>query len=107
MCRNICYSASFLIVHFKIIFSSFLPILFRIQVTAVKGTIVSETEVIQVQEKILLSVPEASQLFGIGQNRLREIVRSDYDGEYHLMVGRVIKIKRKPFEEYINRVPEI
>lgn len=59
------------------------------------------------QEKLLLSITEASRLFGIGQNRLREIVREDYNGIYHLTVGRVIKIKRKPFEEYINKVQQI
>lgn len=64
-------------------------------------------EVIWMQEKLLLSIMEASQLFGIGQNRLREIVRDDYNGVYHLMVGRVIKIKRKPFEEYLNKVQQI
>lgn len=59
------------------------------------------------QEKVLLSIKEASHLFGIGQNRLREIVRDDYDGIYHLTIGRVIKIKRKSFEEYINKVQQI
>lgn len=59
------------------------------------------------QEKLLLSITEASHLFGIGQNRLREIVRDDYDYIYHLTIGRVIKIKRKPFEEYINGVQQI
>ncbi len=53
------------------------------------------------QEKLLLSIAEASHLFGVGQHRLREIIRDDYNCKYHLMVGRVIKIKRKPFEEYI------
>lgn len=59
------------------------------------------------QEKCLLSITEASRLFGIGQNRLREIVHDDYDCIYHLTVGRVIKIKRKPFEEYITKVQQI
>lgn len=59
------------------------------------------------QEKLLLSITEASHLFGIGQNRLREIVRDDYNGVYHLTVGRVIKIKRKAFEEYINKAQQI
>lgn len=59
------------------------------------------------QEKYLLSVAEAAHLFGIGQNRLREIVRDDYDCIYHLTVGRVIKIKRKPFEDYITKVQQI
>ncbi len=59
------------------------------------------------QEKILLSIMEASRLFGIGQHRLREIVREDYNCKYHLTIGRVIKMKRKPFEEYINNVEQI
>lgn len=59
------------------------------------------------REKLLLSITEASLLFGIGQHRLREIIHEDYECKYHLTVGRVIKIKRKPFEEYINEVQQI
>lgn len=59
------------------------------------------------QEKLLLSIAEASHLFGIGQHRLRDIIREDYEYKYHLTVGRVIKIKRKSFEEYINKVQQI
>lgn len=58
-------------------------------------------------EKLLLSIKEASDLFGIGEHRLREIVRDDYECRYHLMIGRVIRIKRRPFEEFINQVGEI
>ncbi len=59
------------------------------------------------QEKLLLSITEASRLFGIGQHRLRKIVDEDYSCKYHLNLGRVIKIKRKPFEEYINASQDI
>lgn len=59
------------------------------------------------QEKLLLSITETSRLFGIGQHRLREIIREDYDCKYHLTVGRVIKVKRKSFEEYVNNVGQI
>lgn len=48
-----------------------------------------------------------SQLFGIGQHRLREIMKDDYNCIYHLTVGRVIKVKRKPFEEYISKAEQI
>ena len=58
-------------------------------------------------EKLLLSIKEASDLFGIGEHRLREIVRDDYECRYHLMIGRVIRIKRQPFEKFINQVGEI
>ena len=58
-------------------------------------------------EKLLLSIKEASELFGIGEHRLREIVRDDYECKYHLMIGRVIRIKRQAFEEFINQVEQI
>lgn len=58
-------------------------------------------------DKILLSIKEASDLFGIGQHRLRDIVRDDYECKYHLTIGRVIKIKRPSFERFINDVEQI
>lgn len=58
-------------------------------------------------EKFLLSVKEASDLFGIGQHRLREILAEDYECKYHLMIGRVIKIKRERFEDFINKTGQI
>ena len=58
-------------------------------------------------DKVLLSISEASELFGIGQHRLQKILSDDYECKYHFMVGRVIRIKRKPFEEYINRVEQV
>ena len=62
---------------------------------------------IPLENKILLNIKEASDLFGIGQHRLREIVREDYGNKYHLMLGRTIKIKRKQFEEFLNQVEQI
>ena len=61
----------------------------------------------QGNNKYLLSIKEASSLFGIGQHRLREIISEDYEYKYHLMLGRVIKIKRENFEEFLNKVEQI
>ena len=58
-------------------------------------------------DKILLNINEASDFFGIGQHRLREIVKDDFGCKYHLMLGRTIKIKRKQFEEFLNAVEQI
>lgn len=66
-----------------------------------------ETMTTDLENKILLTIREASDLFGIGQHRLREIVKEDYECKYHLMLGRTIKIKRKQFEEFINQVEQI
>ena len=62
---------------------------------------------ISLENKILLNIKEASDLFGIGQHRLRAIVREDYGNKYHLMLGRTIKIKRKQFEEFLDHVEQI
>lgn len=59
------------------------------------------------ENKVLLNIKEASDLFGIGQRRLREIVHEDFGNKYHLMLGRTIKIKRKQFEEFIEQVEQI
>ena len=58
-------------------------------------------------EKCTLSIQESAEYFGIGQHRLREIVSEDYESKYHLMLGRTIKIKRKQFEEFIEKVEQI
>ena len=59
------------------------------------------------ENKILLTIKEASDLFGIGQHRLREIVHEDFGNKFHLMLGRTIKIKRKQFEEFIEQVEQL
>ena len=59
------------------------------------------------EDKILLSIKEASNLFGIGQHRLRDIIAEDYGCRYHLMLGRSIKIKRKQFEDFLNEAEQI
>ena len=69
--------------------------------------IIIESTAISLENKILLNIKEASELFGIGQHRLREIVSEDYGNKYHLMLGRTIKIKRKQFEEFLNQVEQI
>lgn len=66
-----------------------------------------ENAVTPLENKILLTIKEASDLFGIGQHRIREIIREDYESKYHLMLGRTIKIKRKQFEEFIEKVEQI
>ena len=62
---------------------------------------------IALENKGLLNITAAADLFGIGQHRVREIVREDYGNKYHLMLGRTIKIKRKQFEEYIEQVEQL
>lgn len=62
---------------------------------------------ISVETKLFLSIKEASELYGIGQHRLREIMRDDFECRYHLKIGRTIKIKRQLFEEFLNKSGQI
>lgn len=72
-----------------------------------RSVIIIESAAVSLDSKVLLNIKEASDLFGIGQHRLREMVREDYGSKYHLMLGRTIKIKRKQFEEFIDNVEQI
>ena len=44
----------------------------------IKDVIIIESAAVTLDSKVLLNIKEASDLFGIGQHRLREIVREDY-----------------------------
>jgi len=57
---------------------------------------------IPVWEKAVLNLKEASEYSGIGINRLREITSSDRC-DFVLWVGNHRHIKRKKFEEYLER----
>lgn len=59
---------------------------------------------IPVWEKYALTIYEAAEYFGIGEHRLREIVRQDRHAEYVLWIGVKVEIKRKLFEEYLNQI---
>lgn len=50
----------------------------------------------------MLNLKEASEYSGIGINRLREITASD-KCDFVLWVGNHCYIKRKKFEEYLDR----
>lgn len=57
---------------------------------------------VQVTEKPLLSIVEASELFGIGQNKLRELTNDEHC-TFVLFVGRKRMIKKQAFETYISK----
>lgn len=54
-----------------------------------------------------LSVEEASSYFRIGINKLRRIISEDANAGFILWNGNRAQIKRKKFEEYIDRCNEI
>ncbi len=57
--------------------------------------------------KYALTLPEAASYFHLGYSKLREIVRKDKYAEYLLWNGGRVYIKRKLFEEYLDKETEI
>lgn len=57
--------------------------------------------------KYALTLPEATGYFHIGYNKLRELVRKDKYADYLLWNGGRVYIKRKLFEEFLDKETEI
>lgn len=57
---------------------------------------------VPVWEKYALTVYEAAEYFGIGEHRLRAIVRENKQADFLLWIGVKVEIKRKLFEEFLN-----
>ena len=57
---------------------------------------------VDIKDKTLLTLNEASRLFGIGMPKIRELTNDDHC-PYVLWNGSKRLIKRKPFEEYLHK----
>ena len=55
-------------------------------------------------EKYTLSVEEAAQYFRIGENKIRRLIHENEDADYTLWNGNRPQIKRKKFEDLIDRL---
>lgn len=64
-------------------------------------------EEVPVWEKYTLTVKEAAAYFRIGENKLRRIISEDPDADYILWNGSRPQLKRKKFEEYVDRLSAI
>lgn len=62
--------------------------------------------VVPVWEKFSLTMEEASEYFGIGTGRIREITNED-NCPFVLWVGCKRLIKRQKFEEYLAGIKQI
>lgn len=61
-----------------------------------------ENKKVELKDKYLLSIEEASIYFGIGHNKIRTMVSIEPDASYLLHIGRKVLIKRKLFEQMID-----
>jgi len=63
--------------------------------------------IIQPKDKFLLTVEEASDYFGIGQKKLRQIIVNNLDAGIIIQNGVKYLIKRQRFEAYLNELTAI
>lgn len=54
-------------------------------------------------EQYTLTVEEASKYFRIGENKLRRIIGENKDADFIFWNGNRPQIKRKKFEDFIDR----
>ena len=52
-------------------------------------------------QKICLTVKEAADYSGLGENRIRKIIEENQTLDWPLHVGSWVRIKRKQFEDWI------
>lgn len=62
---------------------------------------------IPVWEKYTLTIEEAAAYFRIGENKLRNLVNENKTAQYILWNGNRPQIKRKLFEDLIDRISTI
>ena len=58
---------------------------------------------IPVWEKYTLTIDEAAVYFRVGENKIRKIVSEQPDADFVLWNGNRPQIKRKKFEEFIDK----
>lgn len=54
-------------------------------------------------ERYTLTVEEAASYFRVGENKLRKMIQEDGDANYILWNGNRPQIKRKLFEQWIDK----
>lgn len=62
---------------------------------------------VPVWEKYTLTVEEAAEYFGIGENKLRRILSENINADFVLRNGNRTQIKRKKFETYLGNIHDI
>ncbi len=57
---------------------------------------------VPIHKKICLTVEESAAYSGIGENRLRDIIKENRHADFVLWIGNQVRIKRKEFKKYIG-----
>lgn len=62
---------------------------------------------VQLKDKYCLTIEEASEYFGVGEKKLRQIVPGYIDAEFVFQKGVRYLIKRKRFEDFLEGMTAI
>lgn len=65
---------------------------------------ITDNNEIPLWQKYTLTVEEASLYFRIGQAKLRQMISENEDADFILWNGNRPQIKRKLFEEFVDRL---
>ena len=57
---------------------------------------------VPVKDKYAMDIKEASEYFGIGERKLRQIIKENLDTGFVLQNGVKYLIKRRQFEQYLE-----
>lgn len=60
-------------------------------------------ELLGLSQKVTLSIEETAKLFGIGEHKITGIINENSNADFVLWVGSRARIKRKQFEQFIDR----
>lgn len=69
-----------------------------------EDTNITSKPYVPVWEKYALTIYEAAEYFGIGEHRLRTLVKENRQADFVLWIGVKVEIKRKLFEEFLNNI---
>lgn len=58
-------------------------------------------------EKYALTIKEASEYFNIGEKKMRSITGDSMEEDFVFTNGNRIMVKRKKFEEYMDKISSI
>ena len=62
---------------------------------------------VPVWKKYTLTIEEASRYFRIGENKLRRLAEQNRHADWLIMNGNRIQIKRRQFEQVIDKLDDI
>lgn len=65
---------------------------------------ITDSKEIPLWQKYTLTVEEASRYFRIGQAKLRRIISENEDADFILWNGNRPQVKRKLFEEFVDKL---